>query len=266
VISKLKIMTILGQNAINKYCKQHITASIENRQSLFVTNKAQLLAKVLDRYKPQINTDTMLDPQNNNKTLLIDPILIKNNMKKIYEDWATNTPSHNLEDFQEWQREYTPKPKITPGIYEPILRPFTVNEVLQIITHMSNNKSPGSSKIPYELWKHLNKNHLQELVSLFNNILETNVIPEDWKHSIIFPITKPKPWEKDLRMTRPIALLETARKIFTKGIYNRIAPILTKHKILSESNWAGLPGGSTAGPIHIINNCIEDAREKQKPL
>ena len=264
--SKLKLMKLLGQDAINKYCRQHIKASIENRQTLFITNKTQLLNKVLDRYKPQIITNTIIDPGETNKTLLTDPVSIKENMKQIYENWATNAPTHDIENFSEWKKEYSPKTSIRTDIYASILQPFSTDEISQIIVHMTNDKAPGSSKIPYELWKHLDNNHLQELTDIFNGIIETGIIPRDWKHNIIIPITKPKPWEKDLRMTRPIALLETARKIFTKGIYNRIAPILTKQEVLSDSNWAGLPGGSTAGPIHIINNCMEDAREKQKPL
>ena len=59
-------------------------------------------------------------------------------------------------------------------------------------------------------------------------------------------------------------LLDAGRKIFTKIITDRLAKIITAHPILSELNWAALPGNSTQDPIHILNNIIEDAKEKKQ--
>ena len=99
---------------------------------------------------------------------------------------------------------------------------------------------------------------------LFNKILATGKIPAEWKEGNIYPIPKPKEWMGDINITRPITLLETTRKVFMSILVNRIANSCTTHQILSNNNWAGLPGGSTQQPIHILNNILEEARELKK--
>ena len=123
---------------------------------------------------------------------------------------------------------------------------------------VTTNINIYKSKINTE---NLNETPQDAMLSWFGKLNNTFKIPKEWSEGHIFPIAKPKDWEKNIWNTRPITLLETVRKIFTKGIYNRLSTILIKHKILNENNWAGLPEGSTQGPIHILNNCIEEAKE-----
>ena len=73
-------------------------------------------------------------------------------------------------------------------------------------------------------------------------------------------------WEFDLTKTRPITLLECARKAVVKIIAKRLSNILVKHNILKGGNHAGLPGSNTAAPLRIICNIIEDAKTKNKEL
>ena len=42
--------------------------------------------------------------------------------------------------------------------------------------------------------------------------------------------------------------------------------IFVTHKVLEGPNYAGLSGDSTASPIHIMNNILEDARQKNKEI
>jgi hypothetical protein len=44
------------------------------------------------------------------------------------------------------------------------------------------------------------------------------------------------------------------------------ATIFVQHKVLKGNQFAGLPGSSTFEPIHIINEIIEDAKEKHNDL
>src|SRR5437868_7456118 len=65
---------------------------------------------------------------------------------------------------------------------------------------------------------------------------------------------------------RPIVLLEVFRKTVVRVITQRLDLILVKHKVLEGPNYAGLSGDSTSSPIHIMNNLLEDARQKDKEV
>ena len=47
---------------------------------------------------------------------------------------------------------------------------------------------------------------------------------------------------------------------------NRLATLMVQHNILKGNQFAGVPGSSTFKPIRIINEIIEDAREKNKEI
>ena len=65
---------------------------------------------------------------------------------------------------------------------------------------------------------------------------------------------------------RPIILLETFHKTVVRVLTYRLNKVLVKYNILQGPNYAGLSGDSTAIPIHILNNIIEDAKQNNKEL
>jgi len=65
---------------------------------------------------------------------------------------------------------------------------------------------------------------------------------------------------------RPIVLLEAFRKTVVRIVSKRLDQIFVTHKVLEGPNYAGLSGDSTASPIHIMNNILEDARQKNKEV
>src|ERR1700722_5354095 len=87
-----------------------------------------------------------------------------------------------------------------------------------------------------------------------------------WREAYVYPIPKPKDWECDLNNTRPITLLETIRKAMVRILNNRVSKIFVQHHILKGNQFAGLPGTSTFEPLRILNEIIEDAKEKRKDI
>ena len=52
-----------------------------------------------------------------------------------------------------------------------------------------------------------------------------------------------------------------------KILTSRLSNILSIHKsVLGDNNYAALPSKSTIEPIHILNNIMEEAREKSKEV
>jgi hypothetical protein len=139
-------------------------------------------------------------------------------------------------------------------------------EIKDILDKRKKKKAPGPSKIQYEWLKVLKEAGQKSFTRILNQILTEGEIPKSWKKGTLYPIPKKKDWDDNPLNLRPIALLETPRKIFTKIITNRLAKIIQEYNLLQENNWAGLPGGSTKNPINLLNECREDAIHKNKDL
>ena len=65
---------------------------------------------------------------------------------------------------------------------------------------------------------------------------------------------------------RLIVLIETFCKTVVRVITQRLDKIMVKHNILEGPNYAGLSGNSTASLVHIMNNILEDERQKNNEL
>ena len=65
---------------------------------------------------------------------------------------------------------------------------FTLEEVIQSLRRIRNNKSPGFDIIINEFLKNSPKNVLKLVVALFNIILHTGRVPTQWCIGIILPL------------------------------------------------------------------------------
>src|SRR2546421_6435292 len=63
-----------------------------------------------------------------------------------------------------------------------------------------------------------------------------------------------------MNITRPITLIKTVRKIFTKIITNRMEKICRTHNILRGNNCSVLKGTSTHDPITVLTQICKDAK------
>ena len=66
--------------------------------------------------------------------------------------------------------------------------------------------------------------------------------------------------------TRPIALMEVALKLLTNIIANRTLRAWVKHKSLEDSQYAFLPGISTADPLQVARCVYELSNKRVKQL
>jgi hypothetical protein len=114
--------------------------------------------------------------------------------------------------------------------------------------------------------KHLGPNMIQAIITFLNACIRLNDILSAWREANVYPIPKPKEWECNLNNTHPITLLEVLRKLIVRILNTRFTTIFVQHKVLKGNQFTGLPGSSTFEPICIINEIIEDAKEKHNDL
>lgn len=80
---------------------------------------------------------------------------------------------------------------------------------MNVLKLVPNKKAPGVTLIPYELLKHLDPLLLNEIIKLFNSVIQKSFMLDDWLISNIILLPKPKDWKGNLDLIQSIALLET---------------------------------------------------------
>ncbi|KAG9303458.1 hypothetical protein G9A89_013785 [Geosiphon pyriformis] len=77
-------------------------------------------------------------------------------------------------------------------------------------------------------------------------------------------IPKPYDWDGILMNIRPIALIETARKILSKILSDRILSACSKFGVLRGDNFSVLKGTSTQSSVFTVSSIVENALEKNR--
>ena len=210
--------------------RQRIELFEQIRCENFLAKKSSFIASALNRSKRSIVLDRAMGlAPDGSDTLITDPRLVKHLANEHYQKIAGSPPSiiHTLQSLPgDWQSVYTPLSSISNPIYGTLLSAVTDDELSSAINSLPNGKAAGLSGIPYEMIKHFPpsaKTYLRDLISL---CFETSFIPASWKDATIYPIPKPHDWDCYLKNTRPITLLDTARKLMTKIMYRCLSAIL----------------------------------------
>src|SRR3954452_17273643 len=205
----------------------------------------------------------------NEHTLETDPVRVKeltNDHFKTIAGIPPLTPPTIDKMSDRWQLAYLPSDEINPTIYKDLLAPPTDEEWKEAIKNLPNNKAAGLSGIPYDLIKQLPEEASLYLKLFITECFNLEEIPSHWKDATIYPIPKLYDWNCYLSNTRPITLLDTARKLMTKIMNKRLSSILVNNNILKENNYVGLLGSNCALPIVTLEFIIQDAKFNNKPL
>lgn len=127
---------------------------------------------------------------------------------------------------------------------------ITMEELEEVIRTTKKNKAPGLSGITYDFWKHSKSLMRILLLEIINESMKKEKVLEDWKKGMVYPITWSF-WNQDLNLTSAITLIEIAIKIFLKILVRRLSDILSKEKVLMDTNYAALKNESTFIPSKI---------------
>lgn len=138
------------------------------------------------------------------------------------------------------------------SIYIPKIKECNV---LSIIESMKDSKSPGIDLIRAKDIKYCKKQIASLLVTLINSSIQSGIIPQRLKTSIIRPIYKGGV-HTEFTNYRPIAILPAIEKIMEKYISSKLNKYLREHTIINEEQHGFQKGKSTISLLENFSNYI----------
>lgn len=141
------------------------------------------------------------------------------------------------------------------------IKPILKDETILSIQTQKLDKAPGSDLVTNELLKTTSPVIAQRLTDLFNEILETETIPEDWTKTTIILLHK-KGDKDDIGNYRPISLMSNIYKVFSKIILKRITNTLDENQPKEQAGFRSK--FSTIDHIHTLRQILQKYREYNK--
>ena len=126
---------------------------------------------------------------------------------------------------------------------------ITVDEVTKAIEHFKPNKSPGIDGITSTYALQIKEIIATPLHYLFNKLIETNEVPEDWKKANITPIFK-KGDKLRVENYRPVSLTVLFGKAMEKILKERIEKYSIDSNKINKHSMDSLKAG------HVCQICI----------
>ena len=129
-------------------------------------------------------------------------------------------------------------------------------EVRENMKRMKNGKAVGPDDIPVEVWKCLWEIALEFLTKLYNRTMESERMPEEWRDSILIPISKNKGEVQICSNYRGIKLISHSMKLWERVVERRLRSELT----FSEQQYGFMPGKSTTDALFALRVLMEKYR------
>jgi hypothetical protein len=136
------------------------------------------------------------------------------------------------------------------------------DEVRQALKRMKSGKALGPDNIPVEVWICLGEMAIDFLTGLFNKILDTEKMPDEWRRSVLIPIFKNKGDVQSCGNYRGIKLMSHTMKLWERIVEAR----LRREVRICEQQYGFMPKKSTTDALFALRMLIEKYREGQKEL
>ncbi|KAK3546774.1 hypothetical protein QTP86_001526 [Hemibagrus guttatus] len=167
------------------------------------------------------------------------------------------------EYFEELMNEENEREKRVEGVnsVEQEVDKIRKDEVRKALKRMKSGKAFGPDDIPVEVWKCLGEAAVEFLTSLFNRVLESERMPEEWR-SVLVPIFKNKGDVQSCSNYRGIKLMSYTMKLWERVVEAR----LRKGVEICEQQYGFMPRKSTTDAIFALRILMEKYRDGQREL
>ncbi|KAK3570071.1 hypothetical protein QTP86_010237 [Hemibagrus guttatus] len=168
------------------------------------------------------------------------------------------------EYFEELMNEENKREKRVEGVnsVEQKVDMIRKDEVRKALKRMKSGKAVGPDDIPVEVWKCLGEAAVEFLASLFNRVLESERMPEEWRRSVLVPIFKNKGDVQSCSNYRGIKLMSHTMKVWERVVEARLRKVVE----ICEQQYGFMPGKSTTDAIFALRILMEKYRDGQREL
>ncbi|KAK3563338.1 hypothetical protein QTP86_021817, partial [Hemibagrus guttatus] len=168
------------------------------------------------------------------------------------------------EYFEELMNEENEREKRVEGVnsVEQKVDKIRKDEVRKALKRMKSGKAVGPDDIPVEVWKSLGEAAVEFLANLFNRVLESERMPEEWRRSVLVPIFKNKGDVQSCSNYRGIKLMSHTMKLWERVVEARLRKVVE----ICEQQYGFMPRKSTTDAIFALRILMEKYRDGQKEL
>ncbi|KAK3513905.1 hypothetical protein QTP70_032851 [Hemibagrus guttatus] len=168
------------------------------------------------------------------------------------------------EYFEELMNEENEREKRVEGVnsVEQKRDKIRKDEVRKALKRMKSGKAVGPDDIPVEVWKCLGEAAVEFLTSLFNKVLESERMPEEWRRSVLVPIFKNKGDVQSCSNYRGIKLMSHTMKLWERVVEARLRKVVE----ICEQQYGFMPRKSTTDAIFALRILMEKYRDGQREL
>ncbi|KAK3528644.1 hypothetical protein QTP70_006345 [Hemibagrus guttatus] len=168
------------------------------------------------------------------------------------------------EYFEELMNEENEREKRVEGVnsVEQKVDKIRKDEVRKALKRMKSGKAVGPDDIPVEVWKCLGEAAEEFLTSLFNRVLESERMPEEWRRSVLVPIFKNKGDVHSCSNYRGIKLMSHTMKLWERVVEARLRKVVE----ICEQQYGFMPRKSTTDAIFALRILMEKYRDGQREL
>ncbi|KAK3558847.1 hypothetical protein QTP86_028719, partial [Hemibagrus guttatus] len=168
------------------------------------------------------------------------------------------------EYFEELMNEENKREKRVEGVnsVEQKVDKIRKDEVRKALKRMKSGKAVGPDDIPVEVWKCLGEAAVEFLTSLFNRVLESERMPEEWRRSVLVLIFKNKGDVQSCSNYRGIKLMSHTMKLWERVVEARLRKVVE----ICEQQYGFMPRKSTTDAIFALRILMEKYRDGQREL
>ncbi|KAK3543885.1 hypothetical protein QTP70_030266 [Hemibagrus guttatus] len=189
-------------------------------------------------------------------TLSLDSHQVLTSEESVQRRWK--------EYFEELMNEENEREKRVEGVnsVEQKVDKIRKDEVRKALKRMKSGKAVGPDDIPVEVWKCLGEAAVEFLASLFNRVLESERMPEEWRRSVLVPIFKNKGDVQSCSNYRGIKLMSHTMKLWERVVEARLRKVVE----ICEQQYGFMPRKSTTDAIFALRILMEKYRDGQREL